>query len=785
MKNKNTPYHKSIRTCGGLICYGLGCFVILLLLASCSTTKNLADAEVLYTGIKNIEVKDSDNSPVAKEALDEVEAALAYPPNNSFFGSSTTRTPWPFGLWVYNGFVNKKGKVNEWIFRKFAAKPVYVTTVNPDVRVAVANNLLRENGYFDGVASYEVIPHKKDPKKAKISYAIEMNNPYTYDSIRYVRMRHQADTIMMAHANEQLLRKGENFNVLTLEAERQRIASLLRNNGFYYYRPDFITYEADTLLSPGKVWLRVVRKQGLPSSSLRPWKVGNVSVHLNGYSNEPPTDSIQYKDLTIHYEGKLRVRPSVLYKRLYLREGDLYSQVNQQKTQTGLSRLGIFRYSEMRFTPRDTARRNDLLDLQINTVYDLPLDGELEVNVKNKSTNYAGPGIVFGVTKRNVFHGGETFSVQTHGSYEWQTKDRTSNGGKAINSYELGVNATLTFPSVLFPGFIHRDLDYPSSTTFKVYGEQLNRASFFKMLSFGGNMTYDFQPTATSKHSFSPFRLSYNLLQRTTTTFDSIMGENPALFLSLKDQFIPSMSYTYLYDDSPITSLRNHIWWETSLSQAGNVLAGGYAIAGKKFNEEEKVLFGNPFAQFVKLTSELRYNYKLDKNNRLVARVMGGLIYSYGNARVSPYNEQFYVGGANSIRAFTIRSIGPGAYQPETDNPYSYIDQTGDLKLEANLEYRFRIAGDLYGAAFVDWGGIWLLREDVKRPDGKFKANRFFKDMALGTGAGIRYDLDFLVIRLDVGKGLHVPYRTDKSGYFNIGKFKDNISWHFAVGYPF
>ena len=351
-------------------------YISLFLLASCSTTKNLPEGEVLYTGIKKIEVTNEDKSKEGEEALTEIEAALAYPPNNALLGSSSIRIPLPFGLWMYNAFVNRKGKVGKWIFNKLASKPVFINTVNPEVRTKVAYNLLREYGYFNGATSYEVEPDPKNPKKAKISYKVEMNNAYTYDSIAYVRLRHRIDTLVQRNIGDRLLRDGDNFNVVQLEAERQRISSLLRNNGYYYFRPEFISYQADTIMNPGKVALRISTKPGLPRTVLRPWKIGDISVFLNGYNNEPPTDSIRYKDMTIFYEGKLRVRPKVLYDRLKFRPGDLYSQQQQEKTQTGFSRLGIFRYSEMQYIPKDTARRCDTLNLQINTVYDLPLDGE-------------------------------------------------------------------------------------------------------------------------------------------------------------------------------------------------------------------------------------------------------------------------------------------------------------------------------------------------------------------------------------------------------------------------
>ncbi len=762
-----------------------------ILFAACSTTKNLPEGEVLYTGIKNIDVAEHEKSQAADDALEEVESALSYPPNNSLFGSSKRRIPLPIGLWIYNAFVNKEGGIGRWIFNRFAAKPVFISTVNPEVRAAVAHNLLRENGYFDGTTGYEVLPDDKNPRKAKINYSVELNHGYTYDSIRYMRMRHYADTLINATMDERMLHKDDQFNVIRLEGERQRISTLLRNNGFYYFRPNFIVYEADTLLTPGKVWLRVKRQDGLPPNALRPYRIGNIAVNIRGFDNEQPTDSVQYRDMMVYYQGKLRIRPRVLYGRFTFKPGDIYKQTEQQRTQTGLSRLSVFNYSEFQYTPRDTSRRNNILDVQVNTVYDLPLDGELELNVAAKSNDYLGPGAVFSVTKRNAFRGGELLGVQLKGSYEWNTGNRGGQSASRINSYEIGISSTLTIPFVLFPGYMYRDLVQPSTTTFRVSADLLNRAKFFRMLSIGGSMEYDFRPTLTTRHTITPFRLTYNKLYPTDFFRDSIAEQNRGLLLSLQDQFIPAMGYTFTYDNNAV-SKRNQFWWQTSVTQSGLLVNGISAIAGNSFNKEGKKLFGSPYSQFIKGTTEVRYNFQLDRNNRLVARLGLGAIYSYGNARISPYSEQFFVGGANSIRAFTIRSIGPGRYEPPlrpdgTQNPYAFIDRTGDLKLEANLEYRFNIVGDLHGAVFLDSGGIWLIRQDDDRPGSRLKSGKFFNDLATGTGVGLRYDLSFLVVRLDVGLALHVPYDTEKSGYFNVNPFKQKSAraWHLAIGYPF
>ena len=247
-----------------------------LLSWSCSTTKNLPEGAVLYTGISKIEIQQPDASEAGRSTVEEVEAALAYPPNNALLGSSSVRVPFPFGLWVYNAFVNKEGKVSRWIFNKLAAKPVLISTVNPDVRVKVARNLLNEYGYFNGATSYALVPDKKDPRKAKIAYQVTMNQPYTIDSILYVRMRNRVDSLLPRLSSERLIRKGDNFNVVRLQEERERIADRLRDNGYYYFRPEYMIYQADTTITPGKVSLRIVPKEGMPRNALIPWKLGNV-----------------------------------------------------------------------------------------------------------------------------------------------------------------------------------------------------------------------------------------------------------------------------------------------------------------------------------------------------------------------------------------------------------------------------------------------------------------------------------------------------------------------------
>ena len=772
MRNKNTLLV-------GLLC---------ILMSACSTTKNLPEGETLYTGIDKLEVVNEDKTLAGITALTEVEAALAYAPNNAIFGSSSLRWPVPFGLWVYNGFEkyqDKKG-IGRWIFDHLGKSPVLMSSVNGETRAKVATNLLHDYGYFNGSVSYKEVP-QKNPKEAKVSYVIDMARPYFLDSIAYLKYPHYADSLIQSTRFQSVLKSGENFSVIKLEEERQRLSNLLRNHGYYYYRPEFTTYRADTLQKSGYVSLQVVPRNGIPAEAKKQYYIGNTSVYLTGYDNEPPTDTLRLRTMTFYYSGKKPgIRPNALMRNVFFRKGELFSQDRQTFTQEAIARMGVFRYSEFRYEPKDTTVNGDTLNVNMYATFDKPYNAELELNMTTKSTDQTGPGAVFKITRNNFQRMGANLSFEVRGSYEWQTNSNVEGNSSKLNSYELGTSLSLDFPRLILPW---KDTDllrsrYQQKTSFKIYGNLLNRARFFNMLSFGGNVTYDFRKSRTWKHTITPFQLTFNTLMSTTERFDSITATNPSLALSLGDQFIPSMNYTFTYDNARLK--RDYqLWWENSITSAGNVTSLLYAALGKDFSEKNKKLLGTPFAQFLKLTSEVRALFKVGEKQHIAARLMGGVLWSYGNQTIAPYSEQFYIGGANSLRAFTVRSLGPGTYNPGKNTKYGYLDQTGDIKLEANVEYRFPIFGELYGATFLDAGNVWLMRKDESRPGGELTLKNFAKSIALNTGVGVRYDLTFLVIRLDMGIALHVPYETGKSGYYNIPKFKDGLGLHFAIGYPF
>ena len=330
-----------------------------------------------------------------------------------------------------------------------------------------------------------------------------------------------------------------------------------------------------------------------------------------------------------------------------------------------------------------------------------------------------------------------------------------------------------------------------------------------------GEWTYRWQTSPNSRHEFSPITLSYQYLNSTTDKFEDLKDSILYLDAVMGDKFIPKMRYTYTYT-SP-SSYRNPIRWETTLEEAGNAVSLWHRLGGHRFDEKEKTLFKNPYSQFLRLETDFTKTWSLGISSSLVGHVNAGIIYSYGNSHESPYSEMFYAGGANSIRAFPVREVGPGEFTTlgTRDRQFSYLMRNGDLKLVGNLEYRMPLFGNLHGAAFIDIGNTWRLKdiylgdrellEQIGGKEGalylalydflkeyckmmKFEPSRFFSDIAIGTGIGLRYDLGFLVIRVDWGFAIHNPeldLLSDRNGYFNPGSFKDMQTLHFAIGYPF
>lgn len=753
---------------------------ILFAAAACSTTKRIPEDEQLYTGLKGVDYVYSSDSAyrVPEELKSQIHSQVNYPPNN-YWKLVGWHYPFPLGLWVYNNWPNPPKGFKHWIFEKLAETPVLVSDVRANIRTHIIKEMLDNNGFFRSSASYELVP-SKDNRKAQIKYIVNPGPAFPIDTVELL-----PDTTAIAHLIDSVartvdyLQPGSVYSVDSLSMARNRITNSLRNRGYYFFRPDYIEYLADSIQNPGKIALRLTTVSNIPKWASDKYTTGHVTMVVNRYRGRQKPDTINISpgiDLVQMMPSKFRKK--IVSESVKIRPGRTFSVRGMDRTQTLLSRLGIFKSIDITATPDSTASR-PTLDVLIDCTLDAQYQASAEVNVASKSNSYLGPGVNLGITNTNVFGGGEQLGLNLTGTYEWQT-GRNRGKGSIFNSYEFGLTASLAFPRLLAPRWIPRSEWQLNWTRFQLNADLLNRPDYFRMAQFNVSVNYDWNIKNHVSQTLTPFKLTYTKLINTTVKFDSIMAANPAISLSFRNQFIPQMLYTYTYDRQ--FDRDNALNWTFTVQEAGNIFWAIYRACGVK---GEKKLFGTPFSQFLKGQAQLVYNRRLWGDNFLVSRVAAGVEHAYGNSSEVPYAEQFYCGGANSVRAFTVRSIGPGSYHVPKDTPDGYFDQTGTFKFEFNVEYRFPIMGPLHGAVFFDSGNVWLLKNDPTRPGGLLTGRDFFRDLATGTGIGLRVDISLLVIRGDLGIGIHAPYDTGKSGYYNMPSFGKSLAFHLAIGYPF
>lgn len=750
---------------------------LVLLMSSCSTTRRLGADDTLYTGVKKIKIIDGDNGGIPSAVEDQVKETVNVAANNSLF-SPYVRYPFPIGLWVYNNWSNPPSGFKHWLYEKLVEEPILISDVRPEVRTKMIDEILDNNGYFSGSASYQ-LHYGRNRKKARISYTINTGPVYTLDSVSLLpdtcHLNHMIDSVALAGT---YLVRGNRYCTDSLSAERTRIANAVRNNGYYYFRPDYIEYLADSTLSPRAISLKMTLAENVPAIGLKRYKTGDITVYIYRNQGGGTPDTIPTRQGTIIQMQPSKLRTELIPECVTFRTGKVFSVRDMNRTQSYLSRMGIFNAINIEVQP-DSLSQDNLLNVDISCTFDTPLEASIEVNASSKSNSYLGPGLTLGVTNRNLFGGGEQLNVSITGAYEWQT-GRDRGKSSLFNSYEFGINASLSFPRLIAPRFIPRRRRTLNWTRINLNADLLNRPHFFRMAQFNTSVSYDWRATRHSTNTLTPLKITYTKLLDTTTEFDSIMDANQAIAQSFRSQFIPQIMYSYTYDRA--FGSRDNLNWQFTVQEAGNICWAVWSLVGDK---DTKKLFNTPFSQFVKASTQLVYSRRLGGSHWLVARAATGAAHAYGNSAQVPYSEQFYVGGANSVRAFTVRSIGPGSYHADSDNANGYFDQTGTFKFEFNIEYRFPIYGPLRGALFVDAGNVWLLEGDSQRPGGELKASTFFKDLALGTGAGLRFDIGMLVVRGDLGIGIHAPYSTGFGGYYNMESFGKSLAFHLAIGYPF
>lgn len=769
----------------------IGSFLLIFsvsLFCSCTNTRSLPENEYLYTGLKKTRIKNS-NKPVKSKTIQALtEETYAYTPNGSILG--IPHKVFPFRLWVYTYFKPRSNKcIGAWLHKKLSQPPVLLSAVNPAQRVKKSKNKLFNSGYFDTNVQYEIFPRGRDKRKVKIRYNIDLKVPYTYGQITYPAPVSRLDSLLQTQQHSSLLKPGKSFSLEEISEERKRLVEVLKNQGYFFITPNYLRFDADTSMGSRKVNLTLIVDVATPTLHLQPFSIQKVRVVLNAQLldkelKDSPADTLVIDGIEVLYE-QLYVEPKLLQMGIQFRKGQLYTLEQHKNTLQFLNSLGIFTYINIQF---DTVKANQQPALEITFVMTPQQKISLSagMNMVTKSNGFIGPNAEITFQDINWLKGGEHFSLKLNGGIEWLLGSKKENV-RSIFSYALGVNSTLQVPRLLraklrpiaFGGYL-------PNTHINVGVNLLNRVRYYKMIAWNTDFGYQWKRNNYITHTLEPTSLQYVKLLSTTDQFNQALANNPLLAQSFQDQFVLGLKYSFTFN-RPIIKIPYTFYLQAQGFTAGNLLSLMSRLIGSSSSDEPEKIFGNIYAQFFKSSADFRVARQLTNQSKLVFRLFGGIGIPYGNAIVLPYNEQFYTGGPNSIRAFQTRSLGPGTYKPATENTdQSFLEQTGEVKVEANLEYRFRLAGWLHGACFLDTGNIWLLREDAQRQGGAFHFSQFLSQMAIGTGLGLRLDLGYIVARWDTGFSLKQPYRLAGDRWiFGASDFKNTLVSHLAIGYPF
>ncbi|WP_246000524.1 translocation and assembly module lipoprotein TamL [Pontibacter diazotrophicus] len=774
-----------------LPCYLLPLMFIALVMSGCNMTKTVPEGDALFAGY-NVRVKgEKDSSNRQADMETELAATVRPEPNFSILG-------WRPGLGIYNAFyTEKESGVKHWIMDKFGDPPVLLSEVDTGAVSTVMSNRLHNRGYFNNTVGSETTIEEK---KATIEWTASVGEPYRIRKIEYTLNDslpvHQA--IAQTKTNSRL-QPGEPYDLGRMTQERVRIDSLLRNRGYYFFSPELLIFSVDTTVGDRQVDVLLRIKRAAESRALRPYTIDDVFIMAN-YS---VGDSLSTND-TLSFRGyhyipnEDYVKARHLLKGVFLEQDSLYTRQNQLLTVRRMSGLPAYKFANLEYE-RDTAQ-SDKLDAFLYLTPALKKSLRAEARMVNKSNNFAGPGVTVSFRNRNAFKGSELFTLEVTGSFESRTGGTGTGeapegveqvGNDNLTSYELSAQASLSIPRIVSP-FNLRNLrtEFVPQTRIGLGFNFLNRVEFFQMNSYNATYGYNWRPNQFWTFDATPINLQY-VRVNSSEYFDSLLQARPFLQRSFENQFIIGSIYQATYSNQMLE--RTHQFFDNiTLDLSGNSLNAVQSLTGSPppTDEEPRSIAGSRFSQYVLLDNDFRYYLNIGAESQLVTRLVTGAGYSYGNSTTLPYVKQFSIGGPNSVRAFRARSVGPGTYEIPDTAAFAFFDQTGDIRLQANLEYRFPIAGFFKGAVFVDAGNIWLLREDPDRLGGKFEANDIINELAVGTGFGLRVDVEFFVIRLDLGIPVRVPYR-DSGERFVLNEFNGSFSGensmvlNIAIGYPF
>ncbi len=756
--------------------------ILLFLLNSCNVIQYIPEDEKLYTGA-NVEVESVPPGSVKGEnqVKYEIEKVVEPSPNKKIFGMR-------YGLYAhFKSQEEGAGKLWQNLNKRFGEEPVYLSQVNRKRSETIIENRCENTGFFYPEISSSI--NEKD-RTASVDYLVKIGRPYVLET--YIFNPDSVETpinpIIRESLSETELEKGVRFDTDLFKKERQRIDEILKNRGYYEFNSEYLIFTADTnQYDERKFDLYLSFKDVAPPAALRRYNIQDVDVYPDFSLNDSSTataDTVTVRKVDF-VQQKMIFRPDRLRPFITFEPGDFYDKKNTDKTSRRLSSIGAFSLVSIRYDRVDTGYTDSTGQLQARVLL-TPAPRQsvrLELQGVTKSNSFAGPGLTGSYQNKNLFRGGERLNISGTISYETQIANGSA---KNLSSFEFKLQNSISFPRLIAPFTINpqRGFTIPS-TKFSLNYTFQRRAQFYNLNSFLFSYGYFWKSNRFLYYEVNPVSLNYTRTSNETADFQDILNNNPFLARSFEDQFILGPTGTMQYSELGEADKKNRFY----INVDGEIAALALGQTQNLLNDERQ-LFGLPYAQYFKTGVDFRHYLSLFRESQLVSRVFAGAGFPYGNSLSLPFVKQYFSGGPSSVRAFRIRSLGPGSYNPPDTGSTSFFDQSGDIKLEANVEFRHPLVSLLKGAVFLDAGNIWLMNENPAVPGGQFSST-WAQELAIGTGYGFRLDIDFLVIRLDISIPLRYPTEVNGSHWQNQFAFgqkdwrQENLVWNFAIGYPF
>lgn len=748
-------------------------------LYSCSSEKFLSEGQYVLSDVKLV----CDNKNIK---TGDLRSNIRQEPNSQWFNLFKI----PLGVYCISGTDSTK-KINRFFRRIGEAPVIYDQSMEEFSRLNLENALFNQ-GYLKAKAD---VDHQTKQKKMKLTYRIQTGRLYYIDNINF---KFDNDTIRQLVQQEQkhsLLYKGMPLDISILENERSRIINHLHEHGYYRITNNFITYTVDTVPNYNSVDLTLNVTIPPRVDSTNAYKVhyfGKVKVY-DEINHDAPIDSLVFKNITYYYNKKLHLNKSVYNRNIHIRPDSLYSERRFQNTYGSLNSLQALKSSSIRLTPdsADPTRLNCDLYLWNNKKHSIAT--ELE------GTNTAGDlGAAASVTytNRNIFHGSESFSLKLRGAYEAITKLEGYDNSKYI---EYNIESGFQFPTFLLPfPSAEKKQSLKASSEINFQYNLQNRPEFHRRVA---TATWSYKWAAINnpktQHKLDLFGLDYIFMPWISDTFrkdylEDTDSKNSVIRYSYEDLFIMKTGYSFLYNSSRKAQMSG--LYQTNAHQikvnvefAGNLLYGISKAAKIPQNASHQyTIFNIAYSQYAKIDFDLTKSFLFDEQNSLVFHFGFGVGIPYGNSTILPYEKRYFSGGANSVRGWSVRSLGPGSFVGK-DGKVDFINQTGNVKLDLNLEYRTHLFWKLDAAAYIDAGNIWNTRNYEGIDGGQFKFDTFYKQIAVSYGVGLRLNFDYFILRFDTGmKAINPAVLSGKLHYPIIcPDFKRDFAFHFAVGLPF